>query len=164
MAWYCGLKQGLVMIGGMAIVSCTPLIGHPSSPEATPSPSSPVATLTPSSKPLPVADANGDYGRTDYQMWQVVDSDPGGLNCRWSTTMPPDWYSPSTQFPNRNFGQWQMVRQFSTGTTLTANLAPAGFAILYDEQQKPWLKVSIGEDEQICLVRANANYVQPIAK
>jgi hypothetical protein len=78
--------------------------------------------------------------------------------------MPTDWYSPSTQFPDQNFEQWQVLRTFSGGTTLTANLAPAGFALLYDEQQKPWLKVSIGGNEQICLVRANAAYVEPIAE
>jgi hypothetical protein len=32
---------------------------------------------------------------------------------------------------------WQVVRTFSVGTTLTANLTPADLAWLYDEQQKP---------------------------
>ena len=161
MARYRWLKQGLWVIGGAAIASCTQFVCRPSSPESVSSANSPVSSP---SQSLPVADANGNYGRTNHQIWRVVDSDPGGLNCRWSASMPTDWYSPSTQFPDQNFGQWQVVRTFSVGTTLTANLAPAGFALLYDEQQKPWLKVSIGKNEQICLVRANAAYIRPIAE
>ena len=162
---YRWLKQGLGVIGGVAIVSCTHFAIRPSSPHVSSdvsSTSSPVSSSP--SQSSPVADANGDYGRTNHQTWRVVDSDPGGLNCRWSAAMPTDWYSPSTQFPDQNFGQWQVVRTFSVGTTLTANLAPAGFALLYDGQQKPWLKVSIDENEQICLVRANVAYVEPIAE
>lgn len=159
---YRWLKQGLGVIGGVAFASCTQFVIRPSSPESVSSTDSPVSSSPPQA--LPVADANGDYGRTNHQTWRVVDSDPGGLNCRWSAAMPTDWYSPSTQFPNQNFGRWQVVHTFSVETTLTANLAPAGFAVFYDEQQKPWLKVSIGGNEQICLVRANAAYVQPIAE
>ncbi len=159
--YYDWLKQGILLVSGSAIVGCAQTVVSPASPDTSLT-SSPVASS--SSPPLPAADARGDYGRTDYPTWQVVDADPGGLNCRWSAAMPADWYSPSTQLPDQNFGQWQVVRQFAAGTTLTANLTPAGFAILYDGQQKPWLKVSIGENEQICLVRANSAYVQPIAK
>lgn len=162
MGRYHWLKQGLGVIGGVAIASCTQFVIRPSPPESVSSTNNPVSSSP--SQSLPVADANGDYGRTNHQTWRVVDSDPGGLNCRWSAAMPNNWYSPSTQFPNQNFGQWQVIRTFSVGTTLTANLAPAGFALLYDKYQKPWLKVSIGENEQICLVRANAAYVQPIAE
>lgn len=161
MGRYHWFRQGLTLIGGITITSCTHFTVKPSSPELT-STHSPTASSP--SQSLPVADIDGDYGRTNHRTWQVVDSDPNGLNCRWSALMPNDWYSPGTQFPNQNFGQWQMVRQFPRETTLTANLAPAGFAILYDEQQKPWLKVNIGENEQICLVRANAAYIQPIAE
>ncbi|GAB4386813.1 MAG: hypothetical protein Kow00121_54180 [Elainellaceae cyanobacterium] len=179
---YHGLRQVFVLVGGITIASCAQYVVRPRSPESasstnspstsspltsspltsSPSTSSPIAS--PPTEPLLAADPNGDYGRTDHQVWQVVDSDPNGLNCRWSASMPTDWYSPDAQFPNQNFGQWQVVRQFPEGTTLTANLAPAGFALLYDDQQKPWLKVSIGENEQICLVRANAAYVRPIAE
>lgn len=161
------VQQGLMLIAGIAITGCASVGVRPSSPDVS-SPGGPVASSSPiissPSQLLPVADANGDYGRTDHQTWQVIDPDPGGLNCRWSTAMPADWYAPNTRFLDQNFGQWQVVQQFSAGTSLTANLAPAGFAILYDDQQKPWLKVSTGENEQICLVRANSAYVQPIAE
>lgn len=153
-------KRGILFVSGSAIVGCAHIV-RPALPDVSAT-SSPVASSA--SQLLPTADANGDYSRTDYPIWRVVDADPGGLNCRWSTAMPADWYAPSIRLPDQNFGQWQVVRQFSEGTTLTANLTPAGFAILYDGQQKPWLKVSIGENEQICLVRANSAYVQPIAK
>lgn len=165
MGRYHRVKQGVVLMVGVALVSCTPLVqpSDQSSPlESTAATQEPAAS--PSPQPLPVADANGDFGRTSHQSWQVVDADPTGLNCRWSAAMPTDWYAPSAQFPDQRFSQWQVVRQFAAGTPLTANLAPAGFAVLYDEQQKPWLKVSMGEDEQICLVKANAAYVQPVAE
>lgn len=113
---------------------------------------------------IPKPDRNGDYHRTSHQNWIVVDRDPNGLNCRWSSAMPADWYSPATRFPDTSVSNWQIVRRFKRNTPLTANLSPAGFAILYDRQKKPWLKVSIGSNDQICLVRGNARYIRPIQR
>jgi hypothetical protein len=116
--------------------------------------------------PLPTPDRNGDYlGHVGYEKWIVVDPDPNGLNCRWSKEMPNDWYAPHARLTTRNFGQWSVVRRFQKNTPsqyLTANLSPAGFATLIDEFGKPWLKVSIGSNDEICLVRANSNYVKPV--
>ena len=115
---------------------------------------------------LPSADANGDYSRkTSHPKWIVVDSDPNGVNCRWSQEMPSNWYAPDAKLPTLNISQWPVVRRFQKNTpsqTLTANLTPAGFATLVDTSGKPWLKVNIGADEQICLVRANKKYVEPV--
>lgn len=116
--------------------------------------------------PLPRADRNGDYsGNVGHGKWIVVDPDPNGLNCRWSEQMPKDWYAPHAKFPNRNVGQWSIVRRFKKNTSsqyLTANITPAGFATFTDELGKPWLKVSIGSNDQICLVRANVQYIRPV--
>ncbi|HEY9632539.1 MAG TPA: hypothetical protein V6D14_03980 [Coleofasciculaceae cyanobacterium] len=116
--------------------------------------------------PLPTPNGNGDYsGNVGYEKWIVVDPDPNGLNCRWSEQAPKEWYAPDANIPNWNIGQWPVVRRFKKDTSsqyLTANLTPGGFATVTDELGKPWLKVSIGSDEEICLVRANADYVQPV--
>lgn len=113
----------------------------------------------------PKPDKNGDYsGRTSHQNWLVVDPDPNGLNCRWHSAAPSDWYSPAAQLPKTPIASWRIVRRFKKNTSLTANLAPAGFATMMDNRQKPWLKVSIGPNEQICLVRANAQYIRPIQR
>lgn len=113
--------------------------------------------------PRPTANANGDYAqRTSHRRWLVVDPDPRGLNCRWSRSMPLDWYAPHAQLPQMNVLQWQIVRRFPSNTVLTANTTPAGFATISDDRGFPWLKVSIGPEEQICLVRANRRYIRPI--
>lgn len=123
-------------------------------------------TAPPTEEALPSADANGDYSRkTSHKKWLVVDSDPNGVNCRWSQEMPTNWYAPDAKLPTLNISQWSVVRHFQKNTpsqTLTTNLTPAGFATLFDESGKPWLKVSIGSDQQICFVRANKKYVQPV--
>lgn len=113
---------------------------------------------------LPKPDKNGDYPRTSHQNWRVVDPDPNGLNCRWSSAMPSEWFSPSAKLPQTPISNWAIIRRFKRNTPLTANLSPAGFAMLYDKQKKPWLKVSIGANDQICLVRGNARYIQPIQR
>lgn len=112
--------------------------------------------------PVPQADQDGNYSRTSYIQWAVVDPDLDGLSCRWSDAMPDDWYAPDAQFPAMNIRRWSVVQRFKQGTTLTANASPVGFVLLYDNRNLPWLKVSIGEGERICLVRANRRYVQPV--
>lgn len=118
-----------------------------------------VAIAQPS--PLPAPNANGDYTRTSHRSWRVVDPDPNGLNCRWSSQMPSDWYAPDARLPRMDVMNWGVVRRFATGTTLTSNITPAGFATMPDARGLPWLKVSIGTNDQICLVRANSRFIRP---
>lgn len=120
-------------------------------------------TLLAQAAPQPTANASGDYTqRTSHQRWLVIDPDPAGLNCRWSRSIPSDWYAPHAQWPQMNVLQWQIVRRFPRNTVLTANTTPAGFATLSDARGLPWLKVSMGSADQICLVRANRRYIRPI--
>ena len=114
---------------------------------------------------LPKANASGDYaGRTSHRFWVVVDPDPKGVNCRWSSAMPANWYEPGAKLPLTNIDQWSIVRSFKRNSVLKANITPAGFALLYDTRNKPWLKVSLGTKDQICLVRANSKFIQPFQK
>jgi hypothetical protein len=121
----------------------------------------PVAAIA--SEDLPRTNANGDYAtRTSHRSWVVVDPDPQGLNCRWSSNLPDNWFSPSAQLNLNDIDQWDVVRRFRKNTVLVANTSPAGFALLYDSRNKPWLKVSISGKDRICLVRANSQFIQPV--
>ncbi|MCL1467878.1 hypothetical protein [Argonema galeatum] len=112
--------------------------------------------------PLPRPDRNGNYPLVMTKEWVVVDPDPNGLNCRWSSQMPREWMDPGATFPTMNVSQWPVVRRFRKNTRISANLGPAGSGTFEDENGSPWLKVSIGDDDRICLVRANARFVRPV--
>lgn len=123
------------------------------------------AAISTSAVENPKPDKNGDYpARTSHRNWIVVDPDPNGLNCRWSSAIPTEWYSPSAKFPTTPVTSWRVVRRFKKNTAITANDTPAGFVMLPDQKKTPWLKVSIGPKDQICLVRANAKFVRPIQR
>lgn len=112
---------------------------------------------------IPAADSNGDFSRrTSHEKWIVVDRDSTGLNCRWSSAIPTEWYAPDAQYPRMNIRDWSVVRRFPYNTVLVANMTPAGMVTMYDESNKPWLKVTIGDKDQICLVRANSSFVRPL--
>ncbi|NJP12185.1 MAG: hypothetical protein HC866_24230 [Leptolyngbyaceae cyanobacterium RU_5_1] len=130
-----------------------------------PKPDRPHSTPSLLAADFPKPDRDGDYsGRTSHQNWLVVDADANGLNCRWFSTTPTDWYSPTAKLPLATINQWRVVRRFKRNTPLTANTTPAGFATIADTENKPWLKVSIGANDQVCLVRANARYIRPIQR
>ncbi len=112
---------------------------------------------------LPSTNPAGDYNRTSHRYWVVVDPDPKGVNCRWSASAPQEWYRPDAQFET-NFGKWDVVHRYERNQALLANITPAGFALINDSNNKPWLKVSLGNNDQICLVRANAKYIRPYEK
>jgi hypothetical protein len=114
---------------------------------------------------LPKSTTSGDYSaRTSHRHWVVVDPDPDGVNCRWSSAIPANWYDPGVKLPLATIDQWPVVRTYKRNSVVTSNITPAGFAILPDTQNRPWLKVSIGPNDQICLVRANSKYVRPYQK
>ncbi|MBL1177325.1 hypothetical protein [Pantanalinema sp. GBBB05] len=121
-------------------------------------------TATPAlAQSLPVADSNGDFSRrTGHEKWIVVDRDPDGLNCRWSSEIPTEWYAPDAQYPRMNIREWSVVRRFPYNTVLVANMTPAGMVTMFDEANKPWLKVTIGDNDKICLVRANNSFIRPL--
>ncbi|MFB2924280.1 MULTISPECIES: hypothetical protein [Aerosakkonema] len=112
--------------------------------------------------PLPRADRNGNYPLVMSERWVVVDPDPNGLNCRWSSRMPREWMDPGATFPRMNISEWPVVRRFRKNTRIGVNLGPAGSGTFEDENGLPWLKVSIDDDDRICLVRANSRFVRPV--
>lgn len=113
--------------------------------------------------PLPKADTNGDYiGKISHSTWVVVDLDPKGLNCRWSNRMPADWQSPSAVWPAITPESWSVAQRFRGGSILEANGGVAGFSVMADDRELPWLKVLIGTNDKTCLVRANKRFIRPI--
>ena len=114
------------------------------------------------SAPFPVADDSGDFSRrTGYNLWQVSDTDPAGVNCRWSPEMPEEWYSPAEDWSDTDFQNWPVARTFEYGTKLVSDGSPAGFMRVVDSRGLPWLKIKVGDNNQICLIRANTRYIVP---
>lgn len=104
----------------------------------------------------------GDYGKTSQRFWVVVASQDDGVSCHWSKQVSKHWPSPGAVWPRMNIWDWPVVRNFTYGTVLVANQIPAGFVMIADERGKPWLKVRMGEKDEICLVRANTHYIVPL--
>lgn len=96
-------------------------------------------------------DANGDYPiRREYQqLWQVVDRDPDGLNCRGF--LPP---SESSE---------EVVTTFTEGDVITAYPRSRGiYEIIDDEEGQPWLMVDLADEAGSCWIRANSEYIVPV--
>ena len=123
---------------------------------------------------IPTPNQQGDYPappprqRGSRQVnWQVVDSDPKGLNCRMArqfqgisvdgTDAPADLSARN----KHNIAQWPVIFAFKRGQRLqavTGNLANQ--IMLTDQQGKPWLPVYTSKGN--CFVRANSNFIRPI--
>ena len=119
---------------------------------------------------IPQPDSAGNYTTAqsvNWEMWQVVDPDSSGLNCRVSQDFERMWRKhhlyegvPS----DMNISRWQVKRIFPPGTVLFADLAPAGNAITTDNYGQPWMKISIDSEDElsICLIRAHKKYIKPV--
>lgn len=117
----------------------------------------------------PKPDKNGDYSpEALWLKWQVVDKDPGGLNCRCSTDFPSNPVTaPSSSWPKLNIQQWPVVETLKSGTELSTFFTNEGLSIVKDTGGKPWLLISIYDREKKqtfpCFVRANSRFIKPIA-
>lgn len=111
----------------------------------------------------PQPDREGEFlGNIGHQFWTVVDPDLEGLSCRWSSEVPEEGATPNAVQPDRDFQNWPVVRTFDYGTVLSASGNPGGFTVMHDDRNLRWLKVYLGSDNQICLVRANARFILPL--
>lgn len=109
---------------------------------------------------LPVPDKNGDFSvRNLHRYWEVVDTDPQGVNGRLSTEYPIDWLNVSAIWPDEEISKWPIIRKFSRNTILECACGHVG-VIVFDEDGKPWLRVLLGG--WVCFVRANSKYVHPV--
>lgn len=130
--------------------------------------------FTPIALSLPSAKRQGDYlpsrQLATQIYWQVVDSDPSGLNCRLAKQFQgftsADLNAPEDLFRNNqpNIGAWSVITTFPPRTLLNAQTGHRGANLLLDDQDKPWLAVSVKQGTQYanCFVRANSRFIQPL--
>jgi hypothetical protein len=131
---------------------------------------------------LPTPNQQGDYTDTrrgNRQInWQVVDSDPKGLNCRLSSKYLPQNKSDNVidRLLEVNYRvdipKWQVVASYRQGQRLkaeTGNMAQQ--IIIFDSRNKPWLPIMMNQPEvnqgaapKYCLIRANRQFIRPIAE
>jgi hypothetical protein len=118
---------------------------------------------------LAMDDLNGDYvpgfrGRTHYSQWQVVDSDPNGLNCR---SIDPNGGPLDLDHLPRNqidIPQWPVLKTFKPGTKLEALPRNSGDLTtqINDQRGSSWIAIRTDNQGGSCLVRANIKFVRPL--
>ena len=115
-------------------------------------------------------DSEGNYQNGNakgWYVWQVVDSDPNGVNCRaTSVFLDGSWQalSMTSRIPT-DIQNFPVAQKFPKDTVLVANSAPAGFSTWEDNKKKLWLRVSLPSQRSInsmCFVRANSKFIVPI--
>ncbi|TVU55700.1 MAG: hypothetical protein EA414_00280 [Arthrospira sp. PLM2.Bin9] len=116
---------------------------------------------------LPKPRDNGDYTRSTHTTWEVTDRDPNGLNCRMANNLSSyDQLLANQGQVTMNIKNWPVVGTIKQGQDFEINLGPAGFGIVYDNENQPWMYVERTDEQGAasnCFVRANHRFVQPIA-
>ncbi|MBE9160907.1 hypothetical protein [Tychonema sp. LEGE 06208] len=113
---------------------------------------------------LPQPNEEGEYTRTSHQYWEVVDSDPNGLNCRMGSHSIREIEDPGSKI-DLNIGSWPVVGTLKQGQNFEIYLGPSGLGVLYDDRHQPWFFVAKSEGvggPSNCFVRARSSFVKPI--
>lgn len=130
-----------------------------------------VSLGNPPASATPVLNRQGDYvGSTSmgYMKWEVVDSDPRGLNCRMKQEFQPVILD-SMDLPDgllkdytADILSWNVVFSFSPGERLNAVIGNGRFnqIMRMDKQGRPWLGIRTWKGD--CFVRANSRFVRPV--
>jgi hypothetical protein len=114
---------------------------------------------------LPQPNNRGDYRRTPHRTWKVVDVDPNGLNCRMINMTYNELINPRNNI-ELDIVNWPIVGTLKQEQRFRINSGPAGFGVMYDTRNQPWIFVeqTLGNNAvNQCFVRANDQFVQPIA-
>jgi len=110
--------------------------------------------------------ANGDYRRSPHSSWKATNPNPQGIDCRMlGNTTYSQLENPSNK-TELNIENWPVVGKLSAGQDFEINLGPAGFGVVYDTKQQPWIYVEKTDQTAApshCFVRANQQFVQPIS-
>lgn len=114
-------------------------------------------------EPLPMPDAEGDFGRTGHRWWKVVA--PHGLRGRMTAEYLKAWIADrngsQTARPAMNVPQWPVVAVFAKDTVLSGTPYPqTGWVNLQDSERQAWLMVG-SPNQPYCLVRFNKEFVVP---
>ncbi len=113
---------------------------------------------------LPQPNERGEYQRTSHPYWEVVDSDPNGLNCRMGPHSIEEIEDPGSKI-DLNIDSWPVVGTLKGGQKFEIYLGPSGLGVLYDAQHQPWFFVEKSEGTggpRNCFVRAHSSFVKPI--
>lgn len=114
---------------------------------------------------LPRPLENGDYRRSPHSAWETTPSYAQGIDCRMlGNTNYSQLENPSNK-TELNIESWPVVGKLNPGQDFEINLGPAGFGVVYDTKQKPWIyveKTAQSGTPSNCFVRANRQFVQPI--
>lgn len=115
---------------------------------------------------LPQPNSTGNYsGTSNHLYWQVVDSDPNGLNCRMGELSIQKVWSPDVAgYPQ--IGTWPVVTTLDKDEVFQAQQTYAGFVFTLDQNLNPWIFIRNKGDgtPANCFVRSNTAFVQPIAE
>ncbi len=115
---------------------------------------------------LPQIQGNGDYQRSPHSSWETTQSNPQGIDCRMlGNTNYSQLENPSNK-TELNIENWPVVGKLPPGQDFEINLGPAGFGVVYDTKQQPWIyveKTSQTGTPSHCFVRANQQFVRPIS-
>lgn len=115
---------------------------------------------------LPQPQDNGDFTRSTHVTWEVTDPDPDGLNCRMAEDLSNyDQLLAQQGQVVLNIKNWPVVGTLKQGQDFVINPGPAGFGVVYDSENQPWMYVERTDEEGAvtnCFVRANSSFVQPI--
>ncbi|VXD23297.1 conserved exported hypothetical protein [Planktothrix serta PCC 8927] len=115
-------------------------------------------------KSLPEPDTQGNYiSKSDHLYWQVVDSDPNGLNCRMGNASIEEIWNPDNPgFPA--ISSWPAVTTLKPDEVFRAQASYGGFVITFDDQFLPWIFVKKKPDgtPANCFVRANIALIKPV--
>jgi hypothetical protein len=117
-----------------------------------------------STEPLPSPNNQGDYmGRAYHTYWEVVDSDPKGLNCRMTNSSFEELMRADNRTPFEFFN-WSIVGVLKQGQRFQSFPSNAG-GTFHDTRGLPWLFVGKNYATggvQRCFIRANSQFVKPV--
>jgi hypothetical protein len=122
---------------------------------------------TPSASALVMNNA-GDYvkGGPAYPIWQVVDSDPAGLNCRTIDPTGPVFLDRNDIDipPQPDISKWAILKTFKPGEKLIGSSGNRVLAPIQidDNRGKSWIVLRLDGKQGDCLVRANSQFVRPL--
>jgi hypothetical protein len=110
---------------------------------------------------MPSPDSQGEYSRrTMHTRWQVVDSDPQGLNGRLAKSFPQHYDNNREPWPTTEVLTWPVVERFHSDQILEAVTGNLGVMLIKEPSGKTWMMVR-RSDGGVCFVRANHRFIQP---
>ncbi|WP_413164295.1 hypothetical protein ACL6C3_00380 [Capilliphycus salinus ALCB114379] len=116
---------------------------------------------------LPKPLKNGDFTRSPQRTWEAVNANSNGLDCHGLDLSYEELIERQMQNSVKfDIENWPVVGQLKQGQNFEINLGPAGFGVVYDTKQNPWIYVEnlAGENgPSHCFVRANSRFVKPIS-